>query len=76
MIKQLRKVGNSNALILDRPILELLGLEEDGQVQLIIQDGNLIVTPTRPSAASAELVGAKIEHVIQKRHNLLRRLAR
>ena len=35
MIKPLRKVGNSNALILDKPIMELLGLEEDGQVQLI-----------------------------------------
>lgn len=76
MIKQLCKVGNSNALILDKPILELLGLEEDGQVQLIIQDGNLIVTPTRPHLASAEQVGESIDYVIQKRHNLLRRLAK
>ena len=50
MIKQLRKVGNSNALILDKPILELLGLEEDGQVQLTIQDGHLIVTPAFPKS--------------------------
>ena len=34
MIKRLRKVGNSRALILDKPILELLGLEEGGEVQL------------------------------------------
>jgi len=75
MIKQLRKVGNSNALILDKPILELLGLEEDGQVQLTIQDGNLIVTPARPSPVTAELMKEKLEYVIRKRSDVLRRLA-
>ena len=75
MIKQLRKVGNSNALILDKPILELLGLEEDGQVQLTIQDGNLIVTPARPKTVTAELVKEKLDYVIRKRSDVLRRLA-
>ena len=75
MIKQLRKVGNSNALILDKPILELLGLEEDGQVQLTIQDGNLIVTPARPQLVSAEDLSEKLEYVIKKRKDVLRRLA-
>jgi len=75
MIKRLRKVGNSNALILDKPILELLGLEEDGQVQLTIQDGNLIVTPTRPKPVTAELVKEKLDYVIRKRRDVLRRLA-
>lgn len=75
MIKQLRKVGNSNALILDKPILELLGLEEDGQVQLTIQDGNLIVTPTRPKLVSPEELGDKLDYVMKKRQEVLRRLA-
>lgn len=76
MIKQLRKVGNSNALILDKPILELLGLDEDGQVQLTIQDGTLIVTPTRPRPVPAESVQEKLDYVIRKRADVLRRLAR
>ena len=75
MIKQLRKVGNSNALILDKPILELLGLEEDGQVQLTIQDGNLIVTPARPRLVSPEEMSKKLEYVLKKRKDVLRRLA-
>ena len=75
MIKQLRKVGNSNALILDKPILELLGLEEDGQVQLTIQDGNLIVTPARPKLVSPEEMSKKLEYVIKKRKDVLKRLA-
>ena len=75
MIKQLRKVGNSNALILDKPILELLGLEEEGQVQLTIQDGSLIVTPARPQLVRAEVMGEKLDYVMKKRADVLRRLA-
>ena len=76
MIKQLRKVGNSNALILDKPILELLGLEENGQVQLTIQDGNLIVTPTHPKLVKSEDMNETLEYVIKKRKDVLRWLAR
>lgn len=76
MIKQLRKVGNSNALILDKPILELLGLEEEGQVQLTIQDGSLIVTPARPQLVRAEEMGEKLDYVMKKRAEVLRRLAK
>jgi antitoxin MazE len=75
MIKQLRKVGNSNALILDKPLLELLGLEENGQVQLTIQDGNLIVTPTHPKLVKSEDISQELEYVIKKRKKVLRRLA-
>ena len=76
MIKQLRKVGNSNALILDKPILELLGLEENGQVQLTIQDGNLIVTPANPKLVKAKEMNEQLDYVIKKRRNVLRRLAK
>ena len=75
MIKQIRKVGNSNSLILDKPILELLGLEEDGQVQLTIQDGNLIVTPAQPKLVDPEEMTKKLDYIIKKRKDVLRRLA-
>ncbi len=75
MIKQLRKVGNSNALILDKPILELLGLEEGGQVQLTIQDGNLIVTPTSPEQVDPKNLKEKLDIIIKKRQKVLKRLA-
>ncbi len=75
MIKQLRKVGNSNALILDKPILELLGLEEGGQVQLTIQDGNLIVTPARPQKIDPKNLNEKLDYIVKKRKKVLKRLA-
>ncbi|HPF70321.1 MAG TPA: hypothetical protein PLQ13_06610 [Candidatus Krumholzibacteria bacterium] len=75
MIKQLRKVGNSNALILDKPILDLLGLQEGGQVQLTIQDGVLIVAPTHPQLLDADDVGAALDAVVARRREVLRKLA-
>jgi antitoxin component of MazEF toxin-antitoxin module len=74
MIKQLRKVGNSNALILDKPILEILGLEEDGQVELTIQDGNLIVTPVLPGRVDQAKLAVKLDYLVQKRKDVLKRL--
>ena len=75
MIKKLRKVGNSNALILDKPILELLGLEEEGQVKLTINDGSLIITPTEPRPVDREKFESSLERVLKERRDLLRRLA-
>jgi antitoxin component of MazEF toxin-antitoxin module len=75
MIKQLRKVGNSNALILDKPILEILGLEEDGQVELTIQDGNLIVTPVLPGRVDQAKLAEKLDYLVQKRKDVLKHLA-
>ncbi len=75
MIKQLRKVGNSNALILDKPILEILGLEEGGQVLLTIQDGNLIVSPAHPSRVAEAAIAEQLEYVVGKRKDVLRKLA-
>ena len=75
MIKQLRKGGNSNALILDKPILELLGLEEDGRVQLTIEGGALIVTPANPRAVDSAVFEKSLDYIIKKRKDALKRLA-
>ncbi len=75
MIKKLRKVGNSNALVLDRAILELLGLEESGEVQLTIRDGSLIVTPANPRAIDPARFEACLDRVVVDRRSALRRLA-
>ena len=75
MIKQLRKVGNSNALLLDKPILELIGLEEDGKVQLVVEGGSLIITPADPRPAGPEQFEAALDRVVGERREVLRRLA-
>ena len=45
MVKTLQRHGNSHALVLDRPILEMMGAREDTQFQLTVSNGSLIVTP-------------------------------
>lgn len=75
MIKRLRKVGNSNALLLDKPILELLGLDENGEVQMVVSGGSLIVTPTTPRPVDPERFEAALDRVVSSRRDVLRRLA-
>jgi len=75
VIKQLRKVGNSNAIILDKPILELLGLEENAEVQLTIEGGSLIITPTNPKPVDRERFNELLDRVIEERRDVLERLA-
>ena len=75
MIKQLRKVGNSNALILDKPILELLGLEENAEVQLTVQDGSLIITPANPQPVDKERIDELLNQMIDSRRDVYRQLA-
>ena len=75
MIKQLTKVGNSQALILDKAILELVGLEENGEVQLTVDSGSLIVTPANPRPIDEKRFEACLDRVVKERREVLRRLA-
>jgi antitoxin component of MazEF toxin-antitoxin module len=75
MIKQLRKVGNSQALLLDKPVLELLGLSETSHVQLTIQDGVLLVAPVDPRQVEGDRFEAALNEVLKRRESALRRLA-
>ena len=45
MIKTLSKVGNSQALILDKTLLELIGVGERGEVELQVQGDTLLIRP-------------------------------
>ncbi|HUU54012.1 MAG TPA: AbrB/MazE/SpoVT family DNA-binding domain-containing protein [Armatimonadota bacterium] len=75
MIKQLRKVGNSSALILDKAIMELIGLEENGKVQLVVSNGSLILTPVQPKSVSPQQFEQTLSGVIARRRGVLKRLA-
>ena len=75
MIKQLRKVGNSTALLLDKPLLELLGISDRDQVQLTVTNGSLVVTPVQPHAADAGKFEQSVERVMKRRRKLLHRLS-
>ena len=47
MIKKLTKHGNSLALVIDRPILDLLNIDADTPLEITTDGGLLIIAPVR-----------------------------
>ena len=47
MIKKLSKHGNSLALIIDRPVLDLLGIDEGTPLSISTDGDALVVSPVR-----------------------------
>lgn len=76
MVKTLRRVGNSNALLLDKPILELLGLSEGSKVNLTVTNGALVVTPVNPAPVDAEQFQTCLDRVVKEWGDVLEKLAK
>ncbi len=75
MIRQLRKVGNSNALILDKALMETIGLDENGKVQIAVSKGSLILTPVHPKSVRPQQLEQALSRVVARRRGVLKRIA-
>lgn len=49
MVKKLTKHGNSLALVIDRPILDLLKIDPETPLDVSTDGRQLIIAPARPS---------------------------
>lgn len=49
MLKKLTRHGNSLALVIDRPILDLLHIDSDTPLDISTDGKRLIVAPAKPS---------------------------
>jgi len=76
MIKKLKKVGNSQALILDQSILKILGLDPGASVQLTVTEDSLVVTRSQAVIAGDEKFEAALDRVMKTRRKLLKRLSK
>jgi antitoxin component of MazEF toxin-antitoxin module len=47
VIKKLTRHGNSLALVIDKPILELLNIDRDTPLEITTDGRSLIITPSR-----------------------------
>jgi antitoxin MazE len=74
MIKRLTRTGNSFALVLDKPLLEQLGIDEDTPLELSTNGDVLVVTPVRDRAREKKFRKA-VEKINRKYAGLFRRLA-
>jgi antitoxin component of MazEF toxin-antitoxin module len=77
MIKRLQAVGNSSGVIIDRPILDLLKITSDTQLEVTTDGERLIITPLTAKGAGRTAKLAKAQVKTLARHaETFRRLAK
>ncbi|HEX4134223.1 MAG TPA: hypothetical protein VHY84_06345 [Bryobacteraceae bacterium] len=59
MIKKLTKHGNSLALVIDRPILDLLNIDPETPLDVITDGRQLIIAPSKQSARRRKFEAAQ-----------------
>lgn len=74
MIKNLVKHGNSWALVIDRPILELLRATPECKFEVLTDGGSLVLTPIRKKADEKKFQDA-LEMVHKRFGGAMKRLA-
>ena len=74
IIKKLTRLGNSSAVILDKPVLQLLELEPQSDVRITVE-GDAICIRRHP-LASDDRVRATATKVFRTRRRLMQRLAK
>ena len=75
MIKKLTKHGNSYALVIDKPIMDLLNITEDTHLELSTEDGkSLKISPVGGEAREKKFKGA-LNKVNKKYGKTLKNLA-
>jgi antitoxin component of MazEF toxin-antitoxin module len=74
MIKKLTRTGNSVAIVLDKPILEEVGLEEDAEVEVSTNGQLIIIGPARDPARTRKF-RKSAEKINRKYVGLFKRLS-
>lgn len=74
MIKNLTKHGNSLALVIDKPILELLKIEPDTPLEIGTDGQRLTITPVRDPERAAR-VRAGLDRINRRYAKALKGLA-
>ncbi len=59
MVKKLTRHGNSLALVIDRPILELLDIHPETELEVRTDGRRLIISPAKPSSRREKFEAAQ-----------------
>jgi antitoxin MazE len=78
MSKKLTKHGNSLALVIDKPILEMLKINEKTMLELSIKDGALIIRPFTNSSKNKkeQEIDEIAERIIDKYQDVFKKLSK
>ncbi len=61
MVRNLKKLGNTQALVIDKTMREQLGIDENTPLEVTISDGRLIVTPVNVGVGPEAVADAVAE---------------
>ena len=77
MRKNLSAIGNSLGIVIEKPILELLNITRDTELEVTTDGSRLIIEPVRVEEKESRRgrVGATTKRVMKNHDRTLRRLA-
>ncbi|MEN9581212.1 MAG: hypothetical protein RJA70_4221 [Pseudomonadota bacterium] len=76
MTKRIRAIGNSAGIIIDKPILELLKITPDTELELSTDGERLVITPIRSPAARRAAIAKAQRRVVKDHDATFRKLAK
>jgi antitoxin MazE len=74
MRKKLSAIGNSLGIVIEKPILELLDITRDTELDMTTEGGRLIIAPVR--RPKRDRVKAALDRALDAHAESLRKLAR
>lgn len=75
MTKRLQAIGNSSGIIIDKPILEILRITPETELEVSTDGERLIVTPIRPLNRKAKRARAQTR-TLKAHERTFRKLAK
>ena len=77
MSKKLTKHGNSLALIIDKPILKMLNISEQTQLELSIENNALVIRPvTKKKIRSKQEIKKIAQEIMDEYADVFKKLAK
>jgi antitoxin component of MazEF toxin-antitoxin module len=74
--KRLQAIGNSAGIIIDKPILDLLRITPETELELETDGQRLIITPVREANQRARRLAKVQSRVVRKHERTFRKLAK
>jgi antitoxin MazE len=75
MRKRLSAIGNSLGIVIEKPILELLGIDRNTELEMKTDGERLIIAPVKPGGRKAKVAKA-IDDVLERHASTMKKLAR
>ena len=74
MVKTLQKHGNSHALVIDKTLMEAMGIDADSPLEVTVSGNSLILTPVHVGLGR-DRIAKEIEELRPRYGDMLKRLA-